>query len=88
MTPEEVMARYEAAASAHDLSAAIRLIDPEALHCGDRGTATGGSAGIDRRKVGWWQYDGRNGSMIPSAEAVRHRADCPACAEQGHGDAA
>jgi hypothetical protein len=47
MTPEEVMARYEAAASAHDLSAAIRLIDPEALHCGDRGTATGGSAGID-----------------------------------------
>src|SRR5258708_31936466 len=32
MTPEEVMARYEAAASAHDLSATIRLIDPEALY--------------------------------------------------------
>ena len=32
MTPEDVMAAYETAASAHDLSATLRLIDPEAVY--------------------------------------------------------
>jgi molybdopterin/thiamine biosynthesis adenylyltransferase len=46
---------------------------------------TGYSAG--RRKVGWWQYNGRECSMTPSARPVPRRVGCPACAEQGHGDA-
>jgi molybdopterin/thiamine biosynthesis adenylyltransferase len=45
---------------------------------------TGYSGG--RRNAGWWQYNGRNGSMNPASETVRLRASCPACAEQGQGD--
>src|SRR5256885_11281688 len=45
---------------------------------------TGYSSG--RRLAGWWQYNGREGSMTPSARLVPRRAGCPACAEQGHGD--
>ncbi len=45
---------------------------------------TGYSGG--RRRVGWWQYNGRNGSLAPLQEPVRRRVGCPACAEQGHGD--
>jgi molybdopterin-synthase adenylyltransferase len=45
---------------------------------------TGFSGG--RRRAGWWQYNGRNGSMIAASEPVRGRSLCPACAEQGYGD--
>jgi molybdopterin/thiamine biosynthesis adenylyltransferase len=45
---------------------------------------TGYSGG--RRQAGWWQYNGREGSMTLSARPVPRRGDCPACAEQGHGD--
>jgi molybdopterin-synthase adenylyltransferase len=44
---------------------------------------TGFSAGA--RGAGWWQYDGRAGALYP-ASLPPHRADCPACAEAGHGD--
>lgn len=47
---------------------------------------TGYSGG--RRTGGWWQYDGRVGSMIPATDPIRQRPNCPACAEQGHGDPA
>jgi molybdopterin-synthase adenylyltransferase len=45
---------------------------------------TGYSRGT--RRVGWWQYNGREGSMTPTARPVPRRVGCPACAEQGHGD--
>jgi hypothetical protein len=47
---------------------------------------TGYSGG--RRQIGWWQYNGRDGTMAPLDEPVKRRADCPGCAEQGHGDPA
>jgi molybdopterin/thiamine biosynthesis adenylyltransferase len=37
------------------------------------------------RGAGWWLYDGKRGSFQP-CEPVARRADCPACAEFGHGD--
>src|SRR5207302_72888 len=37
------------------------------------------------RGAGWWSYDGRRGALVPCAPPPR-RGDCPACAEQGHGD--
>jgi molybdopterin/thiamine biosynthesis adenylyltransferase len=38
-----------------------------------------------KRGARWWLYDGCLGSMTPAEPAAR-RTDCPACAEQGHGD--
>jgi molybdopterin/thiamine biosynthesis adenylyltransferase len=45
---------------------------------------TGYSGG--RRRAGWWQYNGRDGSLFPLTEPPKRRVGCPACAEQGHGD--
>lgn len=44
---------------------------------------TGYSGG--RRGAKIWQYDGRSG-QLEQAELPSHRADCPACAEEGRGD--
>lgn len=44
---------------------------------------TGYSGGRRGPKV--WQYEGRSGQLVP-CELPPHRSDCPACAEEGHGD--
>jgi molybdopterin-synthase adenylyltransferase len=44
---------------------------------------TGYSGGQRGAKV--WQYEGRSGRLEP-AELPPRRADCPACAEEAHGD--
>ena len=45
---------------------------------------TGYSGGC--RPNGWWQYDGRRGSLKPLNSPIARRPGCPACAEQGLGD--
>jgi hypothetical protein len=44
---------------------------------------TGYSGG--RRGARQWQYEGRSGELVPS-DLPSSRADCPACAQEGHGD--
>ena len=44
---------------------------------------TGYSGG--RRGARQWQYAGRSGELAPS-ELPSRRRDCPACAQEGHGD--
>jgi molybdopterin-synthase adenylyltransferase len=44
---------------------------------------TGYSGG--RRGAGVWQYEGRSGHLEP-CELPTRRPDCPACAQEGHGD--
>jgi hypothetical protein len=38
-----------------------------------------------RRGARQWQYEGRSGELVPS-DLPSSRADCPACAQEGHGD--
>jgi hypothetical protein len=38
-----------------------------------------------RRGARQWQYEGRSGELMPSNLPSR-RSDCPACAQEGHGD--
>jgi molybdopterin/thiamine biosynthesis adenylyltransferase len=38
-----------------------------------------------KRDSNWWLYDGRAGTMT-KCDPFGRRVDCPACAEQGHGD--
>jgi molybdopterin/thiamine biosynthesis adenylyltransferase len=44
---------------------------------------TGYSGG--RRGARQWQYEGRRGELVPT-ELPSRRPDCPACAQEGHGD--
>jgi hypothetical protein len=39
----------------------------------------------ERRGAKVWQYEGRTG-QLEQCELPSHREDCPACAEEGHGD--
>lgn len=45
---------------------------------------TGYSGG--KRGPGWWQYDGRGGTLEQIDPPPRHRPGCPGCAQFGHGD--
>jgi hypothetical protein len=48
MTPEDVMAAYEAAASTHDLSATLRLIDRDALYWFSNSASHVGRAAVEQ----------------------------------------
>jgi ketosteroid isomerase-like protein len=48
MTPEDVMAAYETAASTHDLSATLRLIDRDALYWFSNSASHVGRAAVEQ----------------------------------------